>query len=75
MSKAMDEIKGFIDELESGERIAVFKTNGQEIFLAGDNYNAIENWAADVLAAAFQHGLTGEDIDRMKEVTTLKAVG
>lgn len=72
----MSEIKELIEEMEHGTRmnICVFKTGDGETFLPGDNYDLIENWAADVLEVAHRYDLTGIDIIRMCKLTTLKAV-
>lgn len=69
-----DTTKELIGEMENGARLEVFKTDSSEIFLPADNYDEVEGWAADVLAAAFQYGLTGNDIDRLQRATTLKVV-
>lgn len=74
MEIEMSEIKELIEGMEHGSRVTVFKTESGETFLAGDNYDVVESWAADVLEAAHVHDLTGDDIIRMCKLCVPKAV-
>lgn len=57
------EIKRIIISTDHGEHVSVFRDLSEDgPFSAADNYDGIEQWAADVLRVAIHKDLTGDDI-------------